>query len=126
MSTRIQIQIGNHQLQAEIFDTPTGNDILASLPWEAEAVTWGDEIYFQIDAHSSPEKDAVTELAIGDLAFFPPMQAFCIFFGPTPMSRGDEPRAAGLVNVFGKLINPKLPQLKRCRNGDLIKISLAL
>jgi hypothetical protein len=40
---------------------------------------------------------------MGDLGYWPPGTAFCIFFGPTPMSSGDEIRPASPVNVLGKV-----------------------
>ena len=64
--------------------------------------TWGDEIYFSIPVDMPLEnpKDVVFE---GDLGYWPPGRAFCIFFGPTPVSQGDEIRPASPVNVFGRV-----------------------
>ena len=73
-----------------------------ALPIEAVARTWGDEIYFPVPV-SLPEDDAQAVVALGDLGYWPPGQAFCIFFGPTPASHGDECRPASPVNVFGRV-----------------------
>jgi len=124
MSTNITISIQQHQLKAEIFDTPTGRAILESLPFEAQAATWGDEIYFGVNASADLESDAIDVVAIGDLAYWPSMPAFCIFFGPTPVSHGSEPRAASAVNVFGKLIDPDLVLLRGISDGAKIALSL--
>ena len=47
--------------------------------------------------------DAVQDVAVGALAYWPPGSAFCIFYGPTPVSRGDRPRAYSPVNPFGRV-----------------------
>ncbi len=98
------------RMEAEIFDTLTGRVIYNSLPLKRNVNTWGDEIYFEIPVRSELEKGARSEVSVGDLAYWPNMPAFCIFFGPTPVSKGNQPVAASPVNVFGKLtdVNPEL------------------
>lgn len=118
--TTITIKIGRHSFEAEIFDTPTGNAILATLPLEADVHTWGDEIYFRVDAQAALEPKAKTAVSVGDLAYWPNMPAFCIFFGPTPVSIGNEPRAASAVNVFGKLKDYDIQELRRVLDGEKI------
>ena len=80
----------------------TARAIWAALPIEAAAQTWGDEIYFPVPV-TLPEDEAQAVVALGDLGYWPPGRAFCIFFGPTPASRGDECRPASPVNVFGRI-----------------------
>ena len=105
------------EVQAELTnDNPeTAKAIWEALPLEARANTWGDEIYFSIPVSIEAENPkAVVDL--GDLGYWPPGNAFCIFFGPTPMSRGDEIRPASPVNVFGRVIgDPKV--FKAVRGG---------
>ena len=98
----------------------TAKRILEALPIEARANTWGDEIYFGIPVDADPENPReVVEL--GDLAYWPPGNAFCIFFGRTPASRGDEIRPASAVNVFGKVEgDPKV--FKKVRSGERVRI----
>jgi len=72
------------------------------LPIEASASTWGDEIYFEIPVKAGSEVPQET-VDMGDLGYWPPGSAICIFFGPTPMSRGDEIRPASPVTVWGKI-----------------------
>jgi len=38
------------------------------------------------------------------VGYWPPGTALCIFFGPTPASRGEEIRAASAVNMVGKMV----------------------
>ena len=123
MSTIIYIEIGPHRLEAEIYDTPTGRAILKALPLHTQIITWGDEIYFRVNAKAPLEEDAVEQVAIGDLAYWPTMPAFCIFFGPTPVSIDDEPRAASPVNVFGRLVEPDVELLRNFRDGEPVTVS---
>lgn len=91
-----------------------------SLPITGNANTWGDEIYFTVPVEGEVENPKVV-VDLGDIAFWPPGNAFCIFFGPTPMSRGDEIRPASEVNVFGKVIgDPKV--FKKVQSGAEIRI----
>jgi hypothetical protein len=98
----------------------TAKKIWEALPIEARANTWGDEIYFGIPVDADTENPReVVEL--GDLAYWPPGNAFCIFFGRTPASRGDEIRPASAVNVFGKVEgDPKV--FKKVRSGERVRI----
>ena len=83
-------------------DTATAQAIWDALPITARANTWGDEVYFSIPVRLGTEKGQET-VALGDLGYWPPGTAFCIFFGPTPMSQGDEIRPASPVTVFGHI-----------------------
>ena len=103
MGQRIRIVAGAVSADAELNDSATASAIGKALPLEARAQTWGDEIYFDIGL-SAPAEKAREVVDVGDLAYWPPGQAFCIFFGPTPASRGDECRAASAVNVVGKIV----------------------
>lgn len=118
----VKIKFGAKVFLAEFFDTPTAKAIYDSLPFSSSVMTWGDEIYFQISATASLEKDAHSEVAVGDLAYWPTMPAFCIFFGPTPASEGNEPRAASAVNVFGRLLDFEVEELRSIRDGDEVEI----
>ena len=102
MPKRIRIRCGDVEAAATLIDTSTSQAIWDTLPIEGSANVWGDEIYFRIPV-SLPENDAQEVVELGDLAFWPPGSAFCIFYGPTPMSRGSEIRPASPVNVFGRV-----------------------
>jgi hypothetical protein len=98
---RIVIELGERQVEAELADTPTVQAIVAALPIEGQANRWGGEIYFSIPVDAELEPEARDVVEPGELAYWPPGRAFCIFFGPTPVSAGQEPRAASAVNVVG-------------------------
>ncbi len=99
---RICITAGGVSATATLNDSPTAQAIWAALPIEARASTWGDEIYFGIPVHLD-EDAAKAVVDLGEVGYWPPGHAFCIFFGRTPMSRGNEIRPASPVNVFGKI-----------------------
>lgn len=98
----IQITVGDISLEACLDDNPTACRIAEALPLEARYSTWGDEIYFSIPVESDEEPDQVI-MEVGDLAFWPPGNAFCIFYGRTPASTDDQPRAASEVIPLGKV-----------------------
>ena len=119
---KINISAGNISLEAEILDTPTASKILEALPLESSANVWGDEIYFDIPLRLEQEPDARADVEIGDLAYWPAGPAFCIFFGPTPVSTGDQPRAYSPVNVFGRVLGDA-KQFKKVSSGAAVMVT---
>ena len=99
----IRIQSGEISVTATIDDSATAEAIWNALPLEASANTWGHEIYFRIPVQVEETPEAREIVEVGELGYWPPGQAFCIFFGRTPASQGEEPRAASPVNVFGRV-----------------------
>ena len=119
---KIKIHVNGMILEAELRDTPTAEMILNSLPLEEHANVWGEEIYFMIPMQIDLETDAREEMEIGDMAYWPSGPAFCIFFGPTPVSTNEKPRAYSPVNVFGKIIGDSTI-LKNVPQGAVIQIT---
>jgi len=119
---KISISVENVSLEAELFDTPTARKILDALPFESATNVWGDEIYFDIPLSLAQESDARADVEVGDLAYWPAGPAFCIFFGPTPVSTDDQPRAYSPVNVFGRVLGDA-KQLKGISSSARIKVS---
>lgn len=120
---RIKITAGDLSVFAELNDTPTAILVWDSLPIEASGSTWGDEIYFKTPI-SAEEEDAREVVDMGDVAYWPPGQALCLFFGPTPASQGDEIRPASAVNVLGR-IEGDATVLKRVRSGSKVRVERA-
>ena len=100
----IEIQVADIVLTATLEDNDTARAIIAVLPVEGRANVWGEEIYFEIPVQVAQADDAVEEVEVGTLAFWPPGNALCIFFGPTPVSTSNKPRAYSPVNIFGLII----------------------
>lgn len=99
---KIRIIAGDVKATAALLDNGTADAVWNALPLEATANTWGDEIYFSIPV-SVGEEDAREVVEPGELGYWPPGRAFCIFWGPTPASRGAEIRPASPVNLFGRI-----------------------
>ena len=120
---KINISVENLSFEAEMFDTPTASKILEVLPLESSANVWGDEIYFDIPLNIDLEPEAGADVEVGDLAYWPAGPAFCIFFGPTPVSTGDQPRAYSPVNVFGRIIGDA-KQFKSVSSGAIVTVTV--
>lgn len=100
---KIMITAGEVALPAELNDSPTAQQIWQALPFEGRANIWGDEIYFEIPVMASQAMNARVDLEVGELGYWPVGHAFCIFFGPTPVSIDERPRAYSPVNVLGRV-----------------------
>jgi len=121
---RILVSAGGVTAEADLLETPTAAAIWEALPFEGEANTWGQEIYFEIPVTVAEEKASRQEVEIGDLGYWPVGKAFCIFFGPTPVSKGARPRAASPVNVFGRVIGDA-KTFHKVREGSQVRVSRA-
>ena len=120
----IRITAGGVSADGELNDSKTADAIWDALPISARASTWGDEIYFSIPVKADEENGRAT-VDMGDLGYWPPGSAFCIFFGPTPASQSpDEIRPASPVNVFGK-VRGDAKVFKRVRSGETVTIDKA-
>jgi len=123
MGRNIRISAGEVVAEAELNETQIAEAIWKVLPIKASGNTWGDEIYFGIPVQMDSENEQEV-VEVGDLAYWPPGHAFCIFFGPTPASRHDEVRPASAVTVVGRLKgDPKA--FKAFRSGSEVIIEAA-
>jgi hypothetical protein len=120
---KIKISSGNINAIAELKNTPTAKAVYNALPIEGAANRWGDEIYFVIPVNIEAEPDAKEIVSEGDVAYWPEGSCFCLFFGKTPASKGNEIRAASKVNVFGNVKNAKI--FSNVKNGDLVVLEKA-
>jgi len=100
---RIKIRIGKITLYSQLNDTPTAKKIGQILPFKSHFNTWGDEIYFSIPVDSELDDSAREEVEMGDLGYWPTSKAFCIFFGPTPISKEGKIIPASAVNIVGRI-----------------------
>ncbi len=103
MSERIIIKASEVAFEGELNESVTGKAIYGALPIRAKGQRWGGEIYCSIPVSCELEEESRDVLEEGELGYWPPEQAFCIFFGPTPASGGDEIRAASAVNIVGRM-----------------------
>ena len=100
---RIRISDGETIVVAELNDSDTASAVWDALPFRGRVQLWGDEIYFPIPVTASLGPDATDVVDVGAVAFWPPGNAMCLFWGPTPASTGDECRAASPVSVIGAI-----------------------
>jgi hypothetical protein len=121
---RIEISAGDMVLPAELNDSPTATQVWKALPIEGRANVWGDEIYFEIPVIADQAADARAEVDVGELAYWPVGHAFCIFFGPTPVSVDERPRAYSPVNILGRVLGDAT-QFRGVSDGTPVRLTSA-
>ena len=121
MAKLIKIMAGEVELKAELSDSPTAQKIANALPIEGRVQRWGEEIYFAIPVQADLEPGAREEVEVGEMGYWPTGNAFCLFFGPTPASSGEKPRAASAVNILGRF-EGDFAALSEVANGQTVTI----
>ena len=122
---KVLITCGRLSYVAEFCETPTAQMMLREMPLSGITNIWGEEIYFPVSFTAELEEDAREEVEVGTIAYWPPGKAFCIFFGPTPVSTSEKPRGFSPVNICGK-IHGNLEDLRDITPGEKIKVELAI
>ena len=119
---RIRFDFGALTLDAELLDTPTARAIAAALPISSSALTWGEEVYFDVPVNVAREKDARAVVTPGEIAYWPDGHCIALGFGRTPISQGDECRLASPCNIFAKTLGD-VKALAKVRGGAKIKVT---
>ena len=120
--TRIRFDFGSLTLDAELGDTPTAKAVLAALPITSSALTWGEEVYFDIPVKVKREADARAVVTPGEIAYWPEGPAIAIGFGRTPISQGEETRLASPCNIFGRA-HSDVKALAAVKAGTKVKVT---
>ncbi|MGZ3361931.1 MAG: cyclophilin-like fold protein, partial [Xanthobacteraceae bacterium] len=119
---RLRFDFGTLTLDAELLDTPTGRAVAAALPVSSSALTWGEEVYFEVPVQVPAEADARAVVTTGEITYWPEGHCIALGFGRTPISRGDETRLASPCNIFAKALGD-VKALAAVRAGATVKVT---
>lgn len=118
---RIRFDFGTLALDAELLDTPTAKAIAAALPITSSALTWGEEVYFDVPVDVKREANARAIVTPGEVAYWPEGPAIALGFGRTPISQGNETRLASPCNIFAKALGD-VKALAKVKAGTTVEV----
>ena len=119
---RVRFEFGALTLEAELLETPTAKAIAAALPIDGEALTWGEEVYFDIPVKVAREKDARVVVTPGEIAYWPDGHAIALGYGRTPISKADETRLASPCNIWATALGD-VKTLAMVKPGARIRVT---
>jgi len=121
---KLRVEAGKARFEIELADTPTAKALLAALPFSSTAQTWGEEVYFEAPVKAQLEAGARQVVEPGTVCFWVEGSSLALPYGPTPASKGDEPRLVTPCNILGRLAgDPRV--LAMVRAGDPVKVEKA-
>ena len=124
MATAVTINIDGVVFEAELNDSAIAGRVAELLPANVRMSRWGEEYYGSIGLGADNADGAIEVVEVGAIAYWPPGDALCFFFGPTPVSRGSEPRAASEVTVIGRFTSDNVRELSGLGGSILAEIKV--
>jgi hypothetical protein len=121
---KVRISADSASFEIVLKDTPTAKALVAALPFEARAQTWGEEVYFTTPVSAKLEPDAKQIVEPGTVCFWTEGDALALPYGRTPISTDERPKLASRCNVLGH-IEGDPQELRKIRAGDRISVSRA-
>jgi hypothetical protein len=119
----VRIAWKSGEVIADLLETPTSKQVVAVLPCEATASTWGEEVYFELPVQAALEPDAEQVVEPGTVCFWVQGSSLALPFGPTPASKRGECRLVTRCNVLGRIAgDPR--ELKKVQQGAAIRVEL--
>ena len=122
MAKTLKLRVGEVEAVVELLENKVAGKLWEAAPFESSAETWGEEVYFSTPVEAGLEDEFARDLVdVGDVGYWPPGKALCLFFGPTPISRPGEVRPASTVVLVGRLSSDP-EELRKVRKGDEVKV----
>jgi hypothetical protein len=118
---KLRISAGKLTVEAELRDTPTARALAEALPFEASALTWGEEVYFTTPVSAKLEADAKQVVDPGTVCFWTEGDALALPYGRTPISTDERPKLAARCNVLGNIVGDAR-RLAQIRSGQKIRV----
>jgi hypothetical protein len=100
----LSLKFGSLRVEVELADTPTAKAIIAALPFESKAHTWGEEVYFATPVTVQLEPEARQVVDAGTVCFWTEGDALALPYGRTPISNDERPKLASRCNVLGRIV----------------------
>ncbi len=101
-------------------EIPELEKLVEKSPFKSEANRWGEEIYFELPIKLRLRGER-TLMEIGEVAYWPEGNSLCLFFGPTPVSKGDKPVAYSDVKPLGR-VTEGLENLGKVEDGEEVTV----
>lgn len=83
MAKRLIVRGEEAELVVELDEGPVANELWDRLPLETRATLRGEELYFPVLLPTATEAPESKAIEVGDVAYWPPENALCLFCGNT-------------------------------------------
>ena len=121
---RLSLHFKSARIEIDLLETPTTKALLAAVPFDSTAHTWGEEVYFATPVSAVLEGAAKQVVDAGTVCFWTEGDALALPYGRTPISTDERPKLASRCNVVGRIEgDPR--SIGKIRAGEKITVSQA-